>query len=261
MYQHHQQAINAITGKLGAREEVLGIIIGGSIAHGYASDTSDLDIMIVLSGEDYQQAMRTGEIGFFETESTPYEGGYVDGKCVSMDYIRKAAEFGSEPAKYAFKDAFVSFSRVDGLEEWIQAASRYPIEKKEENIQKFYAQFETWKWYFYEGLKRNNQLLMDYSRTNYILFAGRLILAYNETLFPSYKWLLKELEKAEKKPVNFMQQMNDVIELKTPESVELLYNSIIGFHNWYNSDEHWTVRFMIDSQLNWVDGAVPVLDL
>ena len=261
MYQHHQKAIGAITGKLQAREEVLGVIIGGSIAHGYASETSDLDIMIVLSEENYQQALGTGDIGFFETDSTPYEGGYVDGKCVSVDYIRKVAELGSEPARFAFKDAFVSFSRIDDLEELIGAASSYPVEKKEENIQKFYAQLETWKWYFYEGLKRNNRLLMDYSSTNYALFAGRLILAYNEALFPSYKWLLKELEKAAAKPENFMGLMNDVIELKTPESMELLYNSLTGFHNWYNAEEHWTVRFMMDSQLNWVDGPVPVLDL
>ncbi|MNI87113.1 hypothetical protein D3C73_1442800 [compost metagenome] len=58
-----------------------------------------------------------------------------------------------------------------------------------------------------------------------------------------------------------MQLLNDVIELKSAESIELLYNSVVGFHNWYSSEEHWTVRFMIDSQLNWVDGMVPVLDL
>lgn len=261
MYEHHQRAIEAIAGKLGAREEVVGVIIGGSIAHGYASETSDLDIMIVLSDEAYQQAIKTGDLGYFETESTPYEGGYVDGKCVSVDYIHKVAESGSEPARFAFKDAFAAYSNVDGLDELIRAASSYPLDKKEENIQKFYAQFETWKWYFYEGLKRNNPLLMDYSRTNYIMFAGRLILAHNEILFPSYKWLLKELEKAEAKPDHFMQLLNDVIELKSAESIELLYNSITGFHNWYTSEEHWTVRFMIDSQLNWLDGMVPVLDL
>ncbi|WNS42506.1 nucleotidyltransferase domain-containing protein [Paenibacillus sp. MMS20-IR301] len=261
MYQHHQKAIEAITGKLRAREDVLGVIIGGSIAHGYASETSDLDCMLVLSEEDYRKALQTGDIGFFETESTPYEGGYVDGKCITQDYLRKVAEHGTEPARYAFKDAFVAYSRIEGLEELVHAASRYPAEHKEENIQKFYAQLETWKWYFYEGLKRNDRLLMDYSRTNYVMFAGRLILAHNERLFPSYKWLLKELEKAEAKPDNFMQLMDEVIRLQTPESIECLYGSITQFHDWYTSAEHWTVRFMLDSQLNWLEGIVPVLDL
>lgn len=261
MYPHHQKAIEAITLKMQAKNEVLGVIIGGSVAHGYASETSDIDIMIVLSEEDYQQALEGGKIGYFETESTPYEGGYVDGKCLSVDYIRKVAEAGSEPAKYAFKDAFVAYSRINGLDGLIEAASCYPAAKKEENIQKFYAQLETWKWYYYEGLKRDNQLLMDYSRTHYAMFAGRLILAYNNRLFPSYKWLLKELELAEAKPDNFMELLEAVTTLKTPDSIERLYESVTGFHNWYTSNEHWTVRFMMDSQLNWVDGIVPVLDL
>lgn len=261
MYKHHQTAIDAITNKLKDREEILGIIIGGSIAHGYASETSDIDIMIVLSDDDYEKALANNDVGFFETESTPYEGGYVDGKCVSVDYITKVAEYGSEPARFAFKDAFVSYSKIEGLDKLIRDTSRYPLEKKDEYIQKFYAQFETWKWYYYEGLKRDNRLLMDYSITNYVFFAGRLILALNETLFPSYKWFLKELERVNNKPEHFMLYMNDVIENKTTESIETLYSSIVEFHEWNTSDKHWSIQFMIDSQLNWVDGVVPIIDL
>lgn len=110
-------------------------------------------------------------------------------------------------------------------------------------------------------MKRNNRLLMDYSITNYVYFAGRLILALNETLFPSYKWFLKELEHVDNKPEHFMLLMNDVIENKTTESIEKLYNSMIEFHEWNTSDKHWSIQFMIDSQLNWVDGVVPVIDL
>ncbi|WP_150266995.1 nucleotidyltransferase domain-containing protein [Paenibacillus tepidiphilus] len=261
MYQHHQQAIAAITAKLQTREDVLGVIIGGSVAHGYASETSDLDIMLVLSEADYERALGSYEVGFFETESTPYEGGYVDGKCVSVDYIRQVAAAGSEPAKFAFKDAWVSYSRIEGLDELVAAASAYPSARQDENLARFYAQFETWKWYYYEGLKRNNLLLMDYSRTNYAYFAGRLILTLNGMLFPSYKWFLKELERAPRKPDGFMQLMKGVTEQRTAEPIEALYASLMDFHRWSSSDKHWSVQFMLDSQLNWLDGNVPILDL
>lgn len=261
MYKHHQAAIDSITAKLKAREEVLGVIIGGSIAHGYANEDSDIDIMIVLSEENYKQALSKQEIGYFETESCAYAGGYVDGKYVSAGFIRKVAELGSEPAKYAFKDAFVTYSKVDGLAEMVQQASSYPIHHKGDNLVKFYAQFETWKWYYYEGLKRNNRLLIDYSLTNYVMFAGRMILAFNETLFPSYKWLLQELEHAACKPEPFLRLLNDVITLRTPAAVEALYETMTGFHSWGSPDMHWTDRFMLDSQLNWMEGVPPVLDL
>ncbi len=261
MYKHHITAIETITNKLKVRDEILGVIIGGSIAHGYANENSDVDIMIVLSEEDYKKALKENTVFYFERESCNYDDGYVDGKCTCTDYIKKVAEFGSEPAKFAFQGAFISYSKIDGLEQLVKDASKYPVERKQENINKFYAQFETWNWYFYEGLKRNNKFLMDYCLSNFVLFAGRLILAYNETLFPSYKWFLKVLEDVEKKPDNLMLCINNVVELKDSSSVEALYKSINGFHNWYTSDRHWCEQFMIDSQLNWVDGSVPIVDI
>ncbi|MUT66993.1 nucleotidyltransferase domain-containing protein [Paenibacillus sp. NEAU-GSW1] len=262
MYPHHKEAIEAITNKLKNREGTAGIIIGGSVAHGYADETSDIDIIIVLTDEHYAKAQAANDLGYFETESCSYEGGYVDGKVVSVDYIKNVAKSGNEPSKFAFKDAFVTFSRVEGLEQLVAEASNYPVDKKEENMTKFYAQFETWKWYYYEGLKRNNKLLIDYCLTNYAFFAGRLILAYNETLFPSYKWFNRVLEEVSHKPDRFVQMVDDVVELKSPEAVERLYEAVIPFHNWYTQGHHWTVQFMLDSQMNWTDGrAVPILDI
>ena len=119
MYKHHITAIETITNKLKARDEVLGVIIGGSIAHGFASEDSDVDIMIVLSEEDYKKALKENTVFYYEKESCDYEGGYVDGKCTSIDYIKKVAEFGSEPARFAFQGAFVSYSKVNGVEQLI----------------------------------------------------------------------------------------------------------------------------------------------
>lgn len=261
MYNHHKLAIESITNKLKLKNEVLGVIIGGSVAHGFANEKSDIDLMIVLSDEDYKKALGSSNIGYSETESTPYEGGYVDGKYTSIEYIKKVAEFGSEPAKFAFKDAFVSYSKIYDLQQFVNAASRYPLERKNENIEKFYAQFEAWRWYYYEGLKRNNTYLIDLSVSNFVLFAGRLILAYNETLYPYHKWFLKVLESVKNKPDDLLIYINTVLENKTQESVEALYNSIINFNKWSSSEKHWSIKFMLDSELNWMDGYVPVADL
>ena len=261
MLQHHKDAIRTITEKLKVRKEILGVIVGGSVAHGFAREDSDIDLMIVLSDEDYRNALENQEINYFETEACPYEGGYVDGKYTSVDFIRRVARSGSEPARFAYKDAFVSYSRIEGLEQLVREASRYPVERKAENMTKFYAQFEAWKWYFYEGLKRNNRYLMDYALSNYILFAGRLLLAYNETLYPYHKWFLQVLEGVKHKPENIMTDISNVLEQRSGEAVEALYKSITEFSSWSSSDKHWCIHFMLDSELNWMDGQVPVGDL
>jgi predicted nucleotidyltransferase len=261
MYEHHKKAIETITNKLESRSEVLGVILGGSVAHGFANEKSDIDLMIVLSDQEYERAKKAANISYYETEATPYEEGYVDGKYTSAAFIKRVIESGSEPARFAYKDAIVTYSEIPGLEQLVKDAARYPVERKQENMVKFYAQFEAWKWYYYEGLKRSNEYLMDFSLPNYVLFAGRLILAYNETLYPYHKWFLKVLESVEQKPAGLLDQISGVLKKKDPESVEALYNSITSFHNWTASDKHWSTHFMLDSELNWLDGPVPVADL
>lgn len=261
MYTHHITAIETITSKLKLREDILGVIIGGSVAHGFANENSDIDLMIVLSEENYKKALQAKNFQYYETEAAPYEGGYVDGKYTSVEYIKKVAKSGSEPAKFAFKDAFVTYSKIEGLEQLVADASGYPLERKAENMEKFFAQFEAWKWYYYEGLKRNDKYLIDVSISNYLLFAGRMILAYNETLYPYHKWFFKVLERVENKPAQLILNMNTILENKSSESVETLYTSIIDFNKWSSSDDIWCIQFMLDSELNWMDGNVPVGDL
>ena len=70
MYQHHREAIETITRKLKTREDILGIIVAGSVAHGFENEASDIDLMLVLSDEDYERALKSGEIGYYETEAT-----------------------------------------------------------------------------------------------------------------------------------------------------------------------------------------------
>lgn len=71
------------------------------------------------------------KFGYYEEEVCPWERGYVDGKCISVEFIEKVCELGSEPAKFAFKDAFVTYSKIAGLENLIEKAASYPIRNKE----------------------------------------------------------------------------------------------------------------------------------
>lgn len=107
-------AIERVTNKLKAKEQILGVIIGGSVAHGFAREDSDIDLMRVVSDDTYRSLLESGDIHYHETESTPYKGGYVDGKYTSVSYIQRVAESGSEPARFAFKDAIVTYSEIKG---------------------------------------------------------------------------------------------------------------------------------------------------
>jgi hypothetical protein len=94
-----------------------------------------------------------------------------------------------------------------------------------------------------------------------ILFGGRLILAHNEMLYPYHKWFLKVLEKAKEKPLDLMSCIQTLTESPTTENIEAFYEKIKTFQSWSSNPYGWGAQFMLDSELNWLDGRTPVDDL
>ena len=261
MYPHHQDTIAKVTERFQKQDEVLGLIIGGSIAHGFAREDSDVDIMIIISEEDYQNRSKTGDILYFDKEDCTYEAGYIDGKYLSVEFLKKVAASGSEPARFAFEGAILVFSKVNGLDQLLKSITTYPVESKKERIQRFYAQFEAWRWYCDEALKHDNKYLLNLSISNLILFGGRLILAHNETLYPYHKWFLKVLQNVKHKPENMMAYIANLLETQSRDDIDAFYECITGFTPWEISEINWGAHFAMDCELTWMNDKVPIADI
>src|SRR5690554_2007865 len=257
---HHQQTIDNLAGHFKGQADIRAVIVGGSVAHGFATKDSDLDIFLLISEKGYQERFEKGELTYWNDRLTAYDG-YVDGKYITVDFLKKVAEKGSEPARFAFKDAFIIFSSLNNLEELLNKASRYPVEEKEGKIEKFCTQFEAWKWFIEEALKKNNLYLLTQAVSNYVLFAGRLILAHNEMLYPYHKWFLRVLGQAPDKPEGLLEQIEVVLKRMKKDDIDCLYNMIGDFHDWGVDPSSWPGRFMLDSELTWMDGKIPMADL
>ena len=240
---------------------MLALLLGGSIAHGFESSTSDVDVMILVSDEDHQRRFQKGDIHFYNKELCTYEGGYVDGKYLSLEFVKQVAAKGSEPARFAFAGSRILFSKVDGVVEQVHKAEQYPVAEKAERIKRFYAQFEAWHWYCGEALAKGNLYLLGTSVSKLILFGGRLILAHNEMLYPYHKWFLKVLEQATDRPSDLLACIQTLNESPTAENIEAFYEKIKNFQPWTDNPFSWPTRFMLDSELNWMDGTTPVDDL
>ena len=260
MFEHHRESIARMTERIAADCEVRALILGGSIAHGFAAPASDIDVMLVVADADYEERLRDGRMQYYDSEVCTYEGGYVDGKYLTESFLAKVAEQGSDPARFAFADARILFSRIDGLESLLAAAARYPVEQKADRIQRFYAQLEAWHWYAHEAIKWKDAHLLATAVSKLVLFAGRLILAHNELLYPFHKWFLRVLESAPDKPAELMPRIAALHASPTTESVFAVYQCVAEFQPWA-SERLWPVQFMLDSELNWLDGHTPVDDL
>jgi len=254
MYPHHTQSIQTVTEYFQRDPEVLAVLLGGSIAHGFESSISDVDIMILVSDDNYQRRFQKGEIHFYNKELCNYEGSYVDGKYLSLEFVKHVAAKGSEPARFAFEGSQILFSKVEGVVEQVHKAEEYPVAEKAERIIRVYAQFEAWHWYCGEALGKRNRYLLGTAVGKLILFGGRLILAHNEMLYPYHKWFLKVLEQAKDKPSDLLACIQTLNESPTAENIEVFYEKIKTFQLWSDHPYSWPAQFMLDSELNWMEG-------
>ena len=261
MYPHHEESVQRLIEHFQAVADVDALILGGSIAHGFAAPTSDIDIMIVVSDQEYDDRLREGRLQFFDNQVCTYDEGYVDGKYLSLGFLRQLARSGSEPARFAFQDARVLLSRIDHLEEIIRSIARYPVEEKSERIRRFYAQFETWHWYANEALRLNDHYLLGVSIAKLVLFGGRLILAHNELLYPYHKWFLTVLDAAAERPPDLLDCIRQLEEHPSRDTVRRFYEAVANFRQWEMPEIPWPSQFMIDSELTWLNGTSPVDDL
>ncbi len=261
MHQHHIESITRVKTHFEAVPAVQALLLGGSIAHQFESVDSDVDIMIVVSPEEHASRIASGQLQFFSRELVTYPEGYVDGKYISMDFLRTVADRGSEPARFAFAGARVLFSCVDDVDNVLRKIAAYPVDQKVSRIQRFYAQFETWAWYTGEGLRLKNQYLLNVSVGRLILFGGRLILAHNEILYPYHKWFLRVLRDAPDKPAGLMEHITALQTSPSEATMRAFFECVRDFRKWEMASTGWPNQFMIDSELSWLDGKTPVDDL
>jgi predicted nucleotidyltransferase len=255
---HHRATIERATARLRARDDVRAVLVGGSIAHGFATATSDVDLLIVVDDAEWDRRLARGDVTELDLESPTYEGGYVDMKYTSVGFIRDVAARGSEVARFAFDGAIVASSSIDGLDEELRAAARYPREEQVERIRAFHAQLEYWRWMFGEGDRSGNVYVKTLAAPHVVLFAGRLVLAHNAMLYPGYKWLLHVLREVAYQPPGLIPAINDVVANAGKENVEQLFERVTRWRDWGVADQHWGTKFMLDTELAWL-GARPAI--
>lgn len=260
MFTHHEESIRRYIDKMQGNGETLAVIIGGSIAHGFATEQSDVDVMVVIPDDLFARRLEQFSLTFLDKE--PYRNeGHIDGRYVSVEWMEKVAAYGNDATRYAFDGALIPYSRIDGLEDLISRIGRYPREEKEERQRRFYAQFKAWRWYCRNALKKNNSYLLEHAVLQMIFYGGRLLLVHNEMFFPYYKWFMRVLEMAPDKPDGLMGVVERLLHHKEIEDIELFFTMIDQFAVWDPSGINWTNTFLQDTEWGWLGGNPTVAEI
>jgi len=261
VHTHHEEAVRRLVERFSADETVDAVLLVGSIAHGFETEASDVDVMLLVSEARYAELAERRTLTVYSPELCTYPGGYVDGKYIDSAFLHQVAQRGSEPARFAFQGARVLFSRNAAMEDLLRDVVRYPLEGAAERMRRFYAQLEAWTWYLGESAKRGDAYLRGLSIAKVVLFGGRLILAHNRVLYPYHKWFLRVLAGVEKKPAGLMTLIEHLYQTGDLESARRFYELIKDFADWGMVRSEWPTQFMKDSELNWQHDHTPVDDL
>ncbi len=60
MYPQHAETVSNIVAHFATRDDVLAVLLTGSVAHGFSRENSDVDIAIVVNESDYQRRKQQG---------------------------------------------------------------------------------------------------------------------------------------------------------------------------------------------------------
>ena len=257
---HHQRAIDRLVETYRDDPEYRGLIIGGSVAKGYARDDSDVDFMIIATDASFERRLAARDLFINRTDLCDYESGFVDGKIINLAYLEDAARKGNEPTRAAFQGAFAAYSHIPELDELLERIHVYPDAGHEARMRAFYSMAFIQHWLFHEADRHGNVYTRTRAASQLALFAARLILAYNRLLFPYHKWLPRALEAAPDKPEDFMARFDELLTEPSSERATALFDSVRDFHDWGVSDLDAYTWFMTDVEWSWMSDSTPMED-
>ncbi|UFU02742.1 nucleotidyltransferase domain-containing protein [Ruania suaedae] len=255
---HHDRTVDAFVESVRHREDVLGVVVTGSVAHGTERPDSDVDVQLVLTDEAFARAWQENRLSYVVRDVATYEGGYVDIKVAGPEFLRRAAAVADDPMRRSMLGARVAWSRLEDLAALVAAIPVLPEGVWEDRMASFIAQVRLHGGYFLaQAEKLGNTHLLHHAAAHTVSAGGRALLAHNRILFQGHKYLDGALASAERVPAGYARAAADLLE-RPGTATGAAYTSLLeSFHAWPLPREQTLSTFVRDNELGWYSGAIP----
>ena len=153
MYKHHEESLQIMVGHYRRQKGVIAFIFGGSVAKGMERADSDLDGMAVVSQEEFEYREKHNTLTDVIQGKCTYEGGYFDVKYITEDFLKMAAQKGSEPTRNSFYRARVMFSDDPEIPELVTKIAAFQEAEMPDKMLSFYSDLMLNYGYFWKACK------------------------------------------------------------------------------------------------------------
>jgi hypothetical protein len=192
MYKHHEESIEIMKDYF-EKKGAVALILGGSVAKGNERPDSDLDGMVIVTDEVYEELDQRKATTDYIPGYCTYEGGYFDIKYMTKSYLKDLVNKGSEPARSGFRSSKILFSHDKEIGEILPRIPVFQTQEKDVKLLSFYSDF--WLNYYYFLKSCNIDGYMKMRTVAEIIYAlYRIILQEAEILFDCNRRLEKQVE-------------------------------------------------------------------
>ena len=204
-YPHHREAVKELISIFREKEGVIALVFGGSVAKHMEREDSDIDAMVIVTEEFYERKRKVNCIAeCISMGDCAYPGGYFDVKYMTKDYIRDAAEKGSEPTRNSFIGSHVLFSADEEVTELVRRIPVFQKQEFEEKMLSFFSNLQLNYNYFWKACRPEGYMKLKVaSEIVYSLY--RMVLQENEILFPCIRRLEQFVKLAPDQPEHLVE--------------------------------------------------------
>lgn len=260
MADHHERALEHIQARFEVDEEIVALLLIGSVARGSARPGSDIDLLFVVSPDALTHRRTEGRLSIDVSDLADWPRGHAGGGVVDLPFLRAVAERGPEPARYAFTSCRALFTRDA---EVTRLLTRIPVYQEHERLEKmrsFVSQLPVHLSYLVLGELSKNPWLLSQTACELVFFAGRLLLAHNRVLYGNRKQFMRQLADAPDKPDDIVARAEELMAAPTIARAQAFHDLVISFRDWPAAPEGAWARFSRDRETNWLAGSAALAD-
>lgn len=249
---HHETALERFVERVLTDDQVLAVIVSGSLARGEEMTTSDIDLYLVVTEQVWDRALADERIMYVDREGADYPGGYFDIKLATLAYLEDAADHGDDPVRDSLVNSRVAFSRIPELEALLASSGELDEAVWRSRCVSSIAQVRLHAGYFLrEGITRHDPLLLANAALHTVVAADRALLALNRQLFAGPKYLRSAVDGLALRPDGWTALADRLLAEPSVENSDALVAALDGIHDWGVDDELALSRFVLDNELAW----------
>lgn len=260
MATHHEQALERIKARYEPDPSFIAVLVIGSVARGTAGDRSDIDLVFVVPTAELERRRAAGALHIDASDLAHWQRGQASGEVVDLAFLRAVAERGPEPARSAFTNARILFTRDTDVARVLPLIPVYQEHERLEKMRSFVSQLPVHLSFLELGEYSRNDWLLAQTSSELVLFAGRLILAHNRVMFANRKQFIEQLRSVTEKPEGMVEQAQELMRAPSIARAHAFYELVMGFRDWPAPPEGPWTRNQRDRVTNWLQGAPALAD-